>query len=733
MIDTLLGHLHVKVGVAVTGVVVAVMATIVAVNVGTQERNLAQNAETSARYLIEATLAGIKRPMERGDNDLVEAQLLANGRATPGMRADICDSALKVIFSTSERRVGTHLDASIESPTLLVALRGSIGTGDQPARAFNDVSDGQHRLVTFRAIPNAPECRRCHEAENAVIGALVVSQDLDDLQSQNAELRTVSFSTAAAGTLAIIALLYLLITRMVLDPIRELNRGAEILAGGDLTYEPRLRPPSLLVRALVSLSLRGASASKPPEDEIRHLAGSFRRMAARQRGVILRIKDLVVGVTRLSERLSEATGSVSDGAATIGGRVADCANAMAMTMESVRNMSASVDVLHVAADQSSSSLKEIAVGNASVVENVSIMSKTVEETARATASMSTSVQETSRNIEGLNAFVTETSAAMTAMDASFQSVKRNTEETASIFRAVSADAERHAAAVRRTLDSIAKIREASRAGAQVYAELGTHIEAISDVVKVITEITGRTNLLALNASIVSAEAGDSGRAFAVIAGEIKVLAERTSTSAQEIKDLVERVQRLSESATASIDASVRSVAEGMRASEETESGLNGIVQSAKRSALMVDAIASSTVDQARSSREVEQAVRSIAETVIELTNVTRELARGAGAISGNTDKVRHLTVEVACATAEQSQGSRQVAEATQRVLDMAGTLRETQRTQAEGSHNVLSAVEAISGVSRAQGEAVSDLKTAVATLSGEISELSVEIDRFRLS
>ena len=107
-----------------------------------------------------------------------------------------------------------------------------------------------------------------------------------------------------------------------------------------------------------------------------------------------------------------------------------------------------------------------------------------------------------------------------------------------------------------TIDGINAIRDASDVSERIILSLGSKTEAIGTILDVIDEVATRTNLLALNASIIAAQAGESGRAFAVVADEIKVLATRVLSSTNEIGDLIVAVQTESGKA---IDAENHSV------------------------------------------------------------------------------------------------------------------------------------------------------------------------------
>jgi methyl-accepting chemotaxis protein len=167
-------------------------------------------------------------------------------------------------------------------------------------------------------------------------------------------------------------------------------------------------------------------------------------------------------------------------------------------------------------------------------------------------------------IDALAESAAETINAAAAMDDAIQRVQDRATETAELSAKTSTEAERGYRAVHRTLDEIERIRDLTGAARTRINALNERVEGIGDVVRVIQEITEKTNLLALNASIIAAQAGQHGRSFAVVAREIKALAQRTAASTKEISEQIRGVQDESERATAAMANGATAVAEGFQ-------------------------------------------------------------------------------------------------------------------------------------------------------------------------
>jgi methyl-accepting chemotaxis protein len=213
-----------------------------------------------------------------------------------------------------------------------------------------------------------------------------------------------------------------------------------------------------------------------------------------------------------------------------------------------------------------------------------------------------------------------TAASTLAMDAGIGRIRTAAGDTAELSSKVSDAAEKGYRAVHHTLDAIERIRDLSRAAHQTIDSLGARLQGIGQVVSVIEEIAQKTNLLALNASIIAAQAGQHGRGMAVVAGEIKSLAQRTASSTQEIADQILGIQHESVRAMETMAAGVEAVNHGFQVAIAAGDALGEIRQTALTAQKRVQAIA-------RTMDEHAQASRRAAEATGELAGRTREYAR----------------------------------------------------------------------------------------------------------
>jgi methyl-accepting chemotaxis protein len=226
-------------------------------------------------------------------------------------------------------------------------------------------------------------------------------------------------------------------------------------------------------------------------------------------------------------------------------------------------------------------------------------------------------------IDALAESAAETINAAAAMDDAIQRVQDRATETAELSAKTSTEAERGYRAVHRTLDEIERIRDLTGAARPRINALNERVEGIGDVVRVIQEITEKTNLLALNASIIAAQAGQHGRSFAVVAREIKALAQRTAASTKEISEQIRGVQDESERATAAMANGATAVAEGFQVAVAAGDALTAIRESALTAQRRVQSMTRAYRQQSSATRQVVDLAGKVSERAQVFTSSAR--------------------------------------------------------------------------------------------------------------
>ena len=215
------------------------------------------------------------------------------------------------------------------------------------------------------------------------------------------------------------------------------------------------------------------------------------------------------------------------------------------------------------------------------------------------------------------------------MTDSIQRVAEAAREAEAVARDASEIALKGGEAVENTVAGILEIRETVAETTRKVKRLAESSQEISKIVALISQIASRTNLLALNASIEAARAGESGRGFAIVADEVRQLADKSAKSLKEIEQIVMQIQSETGSVMTAMEEGTQQVIKGTKLAEEAKRSLENIIQVANRIDILVRSITTDTVEQTETSRAVAHVMQSVELTAQE---TSQEAQRVSGAL-----------------------------------------------------------------------------------------------------
>ncbi|MBD1910833.1 MULTISPECIES: methyl-accepting chemotaxis protein [unclassified Leptolyngbya] len=225
------------------------------------------------------------------------------------------------------------------------------------------------------------------------------------------------------------------------------------------------------------------------------------------------------------------------------------------------------------------------------------------------------------------------------MTDSIQRVAESAREAEEVARSASATALKGGEAVERTVSGILEIRETVAETTRKVKRLAESSQEISKIVALISQIASRTNLLALNASIEAARAGEAGRGFAIVADEVRQLADRAAKASKEIEQIVLQIQGETSSVMTAMEEGTQQVIEGTRLAEQAKRSLEDIIQVSNRIDVLVRSITADTVEQTETSRAVAQVMQSVELTAQE---TSQEAQRVSGSLQSLVGVARDL-------------------------------------------------------------------------------------------
>jgi methyl-accepting chemotaxis protein len=475
--------------------------------------------------------------------------------------------------------------------------------------------------------------------------------------SQSANL---GWLAGLAGVLALI-LFWLVARTTVLKPLSSLVKTSEALAMGDVDQQIRVNSNDEVgdmaaayakvvdyMKDMANITTKIADGDLTveikPRSEKDVLSHAFSRMVVRQRDLIGGVKSAATSVAEASEHLSRASEQT------------------ARVTQQITN----------AIQQVAKGTTEQSVSLQDIVLNEQKLTRAIEQMAGGSQEQAASAGEAARMVKQVSVSVTQ--------------VLQNAQAGTEAWKSTAKSAETGARTTHETVEGMKRIREVMDAASLRVSDLGERSKEIGSIVATIDDIAAQTNLLALNAAIEAARAGEQGRGFAVVADEVRKLAERSSIATKEIAVLIGSIQ-------AGVSEAVKAMGRG---GKEVESGYS---------------LAS---DAGKALDDILERARIVGKQVEQIWTAAEELNDLSGNMVNVIDQINKIVEENAAATVEMAEGSSHVSAA---IENLGGVAEENSASAEEVSASVeeMSAgVEEVLASAQSLAEMSEGLKKSVA-------------------
>lgn len=610
----------------------------------------------------------------------------------------------KIRVYNHQGRPAFQVDAGSESISTEMFRRLSVLD-----RALTELQD--QKITTYLPLRNTVQCQSCHPKELTMLGVVRVDFSIkDEIINLNEFARTLFFLGLFGASL--LGMVFWLIFRWaVINPVKKIQSATTDLRNGDLRFQVDTEGSDEINRTILSI--------KESLSEISTILQGVKDVTKKVSGVVKDVELNTEKIVRGTQFEIEAFQNISSATEEFNSSIAEIAEG--------------IDGLAASAEETAASMEEIASTISQISEGMNEVSFSVDESASSIGELLYAVKEVAESADILSRKSEEIVSTVSEMAQFVRDVEHNARKSSELSEKTFSDASTLGlVAVEKMSQGMEKIRNTVGGMADIVNRLGERSEDIGKILTVIDEITDQTGLLALNAAILAARAGEYGKGFSVVADEIKSLAERTSFSTQEIASLIKNVKKEIGDVVSSIKDGQRVVNEGLELSMELKDALQRILKSSEASSEMAKSIERATEEQKKAVEMIENSMHGMMNMVKGVSRATQEQSKGTNLIVKSLEKTRDVTKRVNVATQEQTQSIKQIAKALDLISEKTQVILKAIHEQKLGSTQIINSLIGMKEIPVENRFTAFSIRMSVKELMKNVDLLSTGMERFRL-
>jgi methyl-accepting chemotaxis protein len=398
----------------------------------------------------------------------------------------------------------------------------------------------------------------------------------------------------------------------------------------------------------------------------------------------LTIQHADVGSRDEIGRMAEAFNAVASEIENVGGGV----NAMAISLQGVvrqvadtaNEVATASEQLASVADQAGSATKNIAEQAQGLSNGARDQGTAVASSADAVKQLGSAINQIAAGTQQQSQGVDATSRAIAEVSKAITDVAQNAQDAAEGSRVADEAARKGLGIVEQTVTGMGQINAAVQDVAARIGDLGEQSAEIGKIVAVIDDIAAQTNLLALNAAIEAARAGEQGRGFAVVADEVRQLAERVTQATSEIAGLIDGVQKGVEESVKATERGTSEVDEGSKLAAEAGISLNEIQEAVQAVTNQVELISAAAEQVTASSDEMVKSIEGVSAITEQTTAATEEMSASNDEVQQAMDQISQITEQSGQAIEESSASTEELTSQVDEVVASSAALGEMANT-----------------------------------------------------
>ncbi|MCS7311369.1 MAG: methyl-accepting chemotaxis protein [Acidobacteria bacterium] len=665
-------------------------------------RNLAQQIARDIAYYVRLRL---EDPL----NEVLDRAIQTNSVA----RAEVYGSDGQVLSIRSNEVLHQDLNPSAY-PEVQQALREGqeralLRTSQERYIVYQVPIQARGTPLTEAAILGGAGVLKAEGATQQVVGRLVVYMPLREYEHARRSLLWLSV-ILITGFAFISVLQGQRLMKSIRKRVLAVIEGATTVAEGRLSY----------------------TVPASGRDELATLGSAFNQMVERFRHLIRQAHGMADSLKGMADHLRQGVRRVQDLSQSANLSFDTIDAAIEQAVRQIDEIHQSLADLSASSQETSSSVLEMNATAEEMNHQVERLTQQIETATSAVQEMVSFIREVDANVERLFNLIVETTASLEQMGASITQIARSGQESLTLANAVTHNAREGIQSMESMLQVMNDIQAAIQEAWQVVNQLEKRSGEIAMITGVIEDIADQTNLLALNAAIIAAQAGEYGRSFAVVAEEIRNLANRTASSTGEINKLIGHTQNDITMTVQSIQQGRQRVQEGVRLATTTHQALQQIYDSAQMSRSKAQEIARATEEQTRSIQMVNQVMEQIHQLGQQVARASQNLRVGSTQIQETMEQMRDMSDIARRATAEQLRGTRLIAQSVEITNNKIGTIADSADDIRQKAHEIRESARRFKEVSLFSQPEIQQLEQLTETLQSHAEALHVQMGYFTL-
>jgi methyl-accepting chemotaxis protein len=603
-----------------------------------EKESTVQEAENISSVLINS----LKFAMGNGATDVTP--FVENVKNTPNL-------VQLRIMPTDKIRAGSEAQLDNDEKNAIVSLKAGLNT---------ESFENKNVLRKITPILTESSCVSCHQAKlGEPLAVVSLRYSLEKMDSDISKQRTLSIVLGLITIVIILAISMRFFARFVNNPIRKVLETVKELSKGHVSARSNVDTSDEVgeMGRTVDSMAAGLETYSGLLDKVAYGDLTVVSQAADREDVLSKsFNSIVDSLKRLLNETNLLIGAAKEGSLSFRGTEDQFYGGY---KEIIAGVNSVLDMVVAPINESSEILKHIASGDLTVrmtgaykgdydiiKSNINLLaesfgsalaevSNAVHATANASAEISSNSEKMSSGQQKQSTQTSEVTTAIEEMTKTILATTQNTSDAADAAKNAGKVAKEGDKIVTETIGGMNRIAEVVSNSAATVRKLGESSDQIGEIIQVIDDIADQTNLLALNAAIEAARAGEQGRGFAVVADEVRKLAERTSKATKEIAVTIKKIQN-------ETGIAVKSMAQGQAEIESGREFANKAGESLKRIIIESERVVDIVSQVAAASEEQSSTAEEISKNIEQINDVAQENAGGIVHIARSSEDLHNL-------------------------------------------------------------------------------------------